>query len=93
MIYLVTSKLAHVGKTTFSIDFAKNSEKSLLIDIDFRGSRAIYNFEHLGLLDFLNKDCQINEILIHCADFDYIFPSKNIVKSIKIHILNTPQLQ
>lgn len=93
MIYLVTSKFAHVGKTTFSVDFAKSNEKSLLVDIDFRGSRTIYNFEHQGFIDYINGNCPMDEMLIHCADFDYIFPSKDIIKSAQINIFDTSSFQ
>ncbi len=76
MIYLVISEKAHEGKTTFCYELARSSNNSLIIDLDFYQSNLL-SLHHYGVIDFLQGYCTLDQCIIQCNKFNYLFPSQN----------------
>lgn len=78
-ILLVTSTIANEGKTTVSINLAlslaQKKKRVLLLDCDLRNpsvAKAMGRKPGLGLSDFLQKKCKLDQILHH-EDDDFLY--------------------
>lgn len=78
-VLLVTSTIANEGKTTVSVNLAlslaQKQKRVLLLDCDLRNpsvAKALGRKPGLGLSDYLQKKCKLDQILHH-EDNDYLY--------------------